>query len=111
VGEGNDQGLARERRDHHSESRLRRRKLRRQVSGYLSSLNILRCGQIRECGSLLHGDDNEGEVVLEGAAAEGGDLFAGGGEGVGRSETKSQKLEIAKEEEKIPILSGEGRKG
>src|SRR5580704_2750021 len=35
---------------------------------------------------LFHGDDDEGEVVLEGAAAEGGDLFADGGEEIGGGE-------------------------
>ena len=42
----------------------------------------------KKCGGedLFHGDDDEGEVVLEGTATEGGDLFADGGEEVGGCE-------------------------
>ena len=41
---------------------------------------------VRIAFRLFHGDDYEGEVVLKGAAAEGGDLFADGGEEVGGGE-------------------------
>jgi len=43
---------------------------------------------------LFHGDDDEREVVLEGAAAEGGDLLADGGEEVGGGEGDMTFTEI-----------------
>src|ERR1700675_722326 len=43
---------------------------------------------------LFHCDDYEGEVVLEGAAAEGGDLFADGGEEVGGGKGNMALAEI-----------------